>query len=366
MVAAAAIIGRASAGCGGYLLNPHPAGTDAGPEDTGPDGADAEPPDASLDADGDADADTEAEPPRPGPWVGLITRVEVVWERVCDVNDVAPADNCLQSLGDDLAAEVAATLTQFINEGMQASWSKLLLFIPWCDDLNVPADPDLRALMIAVRGTTDTPLDDFTSGEDFLIQGPWLTTCGEGIFGATGRLEGGALELEGESLLFPLIMELIVPLAGGRLFGTIAPGGQAASLTLCGHVTARELASAGYFDDFGRNLLEVIIFPEQVIDDSTISGVQPDIDNDGDELETFYYESPTGMVAYCLDGDLSRIDGRSCWENDAIRDSYSFTINLEAVPASLGGCTDTWQTEAVTPCRNEPVENRLCGDDTGG
>ncbi|MCA9572730.1 MAG: hypothetical protein KC656_33050, partial [Myxococcales bacterium] len=66
----------------------------------------------------------------------------------------------------------------------------------------------------------------------------------------------------------------------------------------------------------------------------------PDLDLDGDGLETFEVTSagPPGcqpVVTGCTDGDGTPIPGRGCATDPRMADGYSTALTLHAVPATL-------------------------------
>ena len=64
-------------------------------------------------------------------------------------------------------------------------------------------------------------------------------------------------------------------------------------------------------------------------------GLQPDIDLDGDGLESFLVEGNT--IVRCFDGDGSPIDGIACPCDPGITDGFSATVRLESVAANIIG-----------------------------
>lgn len=347
-VAASVTVAWPLTGCGGRLLF---WASDAGPVD------------ADLDADQvdvvvPPDADEDAGPGSGGPWAALIREIYVSADLVCDVNGVPPNDNCLASLG-PVAGEVADALSEFFNEGAIANERKFMLYASWCDDLSAPTDPDMYLMMFPVTGVDGIRENDFTSGEDFLVRGDWTSVCGEALFGADGSITAGAASFESNNLLFPLA-ETTIPVFSGRFDGTVAPNGGEATFAFCGHVTAQALAVVENVYGSGRNLLEVVIFPEQLLGNPVITGVQPDVDNDGDGLEEFAVDPMTGTIVSCVDGDGEPLAGRACVLDEQIADSYSFTFDLVATPARFAGCEADWRSSATVPCGGAPAGQIIC------
>lgn len=347
-LAASIAAARFAVGCGGYLVFPTP---DAEPSDAD---LDAAPPDAEA----PPDADVDVAPGPGGPWSGLIREIAVTAEPVCDVNGVPPNDNCLASLG-LVAGEVADALSELFNEGIVGNQRKFMFHAPWCDDLSGPTDLDIQLIMFPVTGVDGISENDFTSGEDFLVSGDWTTVCGEALFRAHGSVADGAAAFESADLLFPLA-ETVIPVFSGRLDGTIAPNGGEANLTFCGHLTAQALAAVENVYGSGRNLLEVVLMPEQLLGNPLFTGVQPDVDNDGDGLEELVIDPATGTITSCIDGNGEPLAGRDCVIDARIVDSYAYTFDLVVTPARFAGCEEGWQSIATVPCRGASAEEILC------
>lgn len=73
-----------------------------------------------------------------------------------------------------------------------------------------------------------------------------------------------------------------------------------------------------------------------------IGPAQPDVDLDGDGLETIEVSvgGPAGcqpVIAGCVDGDGTHIDGRNCVFDERIRDGFSAALLLEGIDANLLG-----------------------------
>ena len=344
-------------GCGRELILPE----QLPPTDSGPDAGDADA-DADIDADADADADEDAAPPRPGSWTVVVNTVTVVPDRVCDIDGVAPADNSLQSLGAGVATEVATTLSTSINQRIASNADRFMFHAPWCDNLNIPYCPAFRIFMLSGLDEDGNPDDDFSGSEPFAARSAWLTDCGEGIFAATGSIRDGELNVTSNRLQLPFV-NTPLPFRSAQLFGTVADGVEV-TMTLCGHVRGNDLAQITDLEPVDRNLLELVIFPEQARSNPDITGIQPDIDNDGDGLEEYRVAPTTGQLASCIDGDGTELAGRDCWSLPEMADSFSLTVELTATPAVFTGCEPGWETLATRPCADTP-ERALCEIDGG-
>ena len=73
------------------------------------------------------------------------------------------------------------------------------------------------------------------------------------------------------------------------------------------------------------------------------SATAPDLDLDADGLEDFVIDTGDGscqpVVTACIDGDGTRIDGRSCYSSPEIADGYSAAFDFTAIRAQLTGTT---------------------------
>ena len=73
-----------------------------------------------------------------------------------------------------------------------------------------------------------------------------------------------------------------------------------------------------------------------------IGNVAPDVDLDGDGLESFEVTrtGPDGcqpVITACIDGDGTRIEGRDCVRNPGFVDGYSAGLTYTATRAEIVG-----------------------------
>ena len=73
-----------------------------------------------------------------------------------------------------------------------------------------------------------------------------------------------------------------------------------------------------------------------------ITPTNPDIDLDGDGLESFEVERDGApgcqpVIVNCIDGDGTRIPGRDCYVDARIQDGYSAALQTDAVRAFIVG-----------------------------
>ena len=74
-----------------------------------------------------------------------------------------------------------------------------------------------------------------------------------------------------------------------------------------------------------------------MLDVAVASGIQPDVDTDGDGRERFELDPATGLLARCLDGDGTLVEGSDCAADPRFADGYDITLlfRLErALPVS--------------------------------
>lgn len=65
--------------------------------------------------------------------------------------------------------------------------------------------------------------------------------------------------------------------------------------------------------------------------------IQPDIDIDGDGLETIVANTKTGIISGCVDGDGTKVPGNDCPCHPRIADGYSWAIRGKLVRAHIDG-----------------------------
>lgn len=351
--------------CGRDLLPPgHDSGTDGDGDSDADVSHDADMGRDANDADLDADPDVDLPDPVPGAWAAIVTDVEVTAERICDVDGVPPDDNSFLTLGAEMGGEVAASLTRLVNEFISRADERFMLSIPWCEDVSSLRCSSAELSMFAAFDDDGNPADNLSGSEPFRASPMWLTTCGEPIYAAQGSASGGFLSVASSRLQLPFL-NIPLPLDAARLYGDIASGNVASTLTLCGYINVNDLAMVMDIDGSGRNFLEIIVFPEQVLSNPGITGVQPDIDIDGDGLEELRVDRTTGMLASCIDGDGSVFDGRDCWQRSEIVDSISITVQLNLFPAVYAGCQAGWELAAETPCGSGTTATAICETDGG-
>jgi hypothetical protein len=309
--------------------------------------------DSDVDVDEDADGDVDAAP-RPGPLTFIANEVGLVTDRLCDLDGDGDLDNVFADLGSP-----AGDLTVMaMNAALQARVGEnvpRLIHLPWVDDWTGPDDDDTVVLGFDGIDSDDPadPADDF-EGESFWADPSDLDGCGEPRKYYTGvRLEGGEIDASAATGAFPMIDG--IRLSGEQhLLGSLAPGGASCEIFGCGSATIKDAAGSETVEEAGdMNLLEILLAGGAALGVPMVPGVVPDLDLDGDGLESFTTDADH-YITQCIDGDTTTIPGRDCWQDPRMADGFSFNFRLAGVPAELLGRLPGWESLVEGPCEDPP------------
>lgn len=225
-------------------------------------------------------------------------------------------------------------------------------------------------------------LDDRSGANDDDLRVAWMTgqmgpTPGTYLVDANTLVDGNpATSLQGRIVMRDLdagpedidlpIGFLPLTLQQGRVQGTtVASGGELSSISnglLCGVVgpdllllvdaTTLEMfgGAGGFMIDIG-DPCDGSVEPPTLFDMMVggamlsilrIGGVSPDVDLDGDGLESFEVTrtGPAGcqpVVTACIDGDGRRVEGRDCIRDPGFVDGYSAGLSYDAVRTEIVG-----------------------------
>jgi len=341
--------------CGCHLVTPFRLGGGPAADADGDGDADART-DADAEASVDADIDDDR-PAAPGPLTLVATRVEVVRDRLCDLDGDGHFDNAVDDLGAAAGVAVAAfssLLNDFIEDGR-----RLTIHFPHVDDVVHLTDEE--AVLIFFEGIeVDEPDPEAPPGRVTLMVHGWsLDRCGEPRFYfAQAALDRGSVSAR----------DGIVPLPGERLeitrfaqaMGSVSADGPGTSLTFCGAALIQDMGHGDPPDNIGDlNLLEAFLGGGAAVGLPTIPGVDLDLDLDGDGLERIEVD-PTGRIVRCTDGDMTVIEGRDCWEAPRMQDAFSYVMRWEMTTARFGGRAEGWQADAPEPdCDGGPPDGSL-------
>ncbi|HJL19597.1 MAG TPA: DUF4215 domain-containing protein [Sandaracinaceae bacterium LLY-WYZ-13_1] len=277
----------------------------------------------------------------------------------CDfTGDGAPDNRFFRALG-PLGSILGPALDRVVSSGDAI----LLLAFLGLDDAAGRVDEDLRvAWLLGADGDAD-PSNDHSGDGAFLVDGTTLRDDGTAATSLQSRLRDGALEGGPEDVPLPLSdlpLELKRALLQGR---TVASAGTLAGLEdglLCGGVPIAWLTR---LEGLGEGLLRTdpacdggaaprladlvlaggeatLTLGEGTEIPVRFPATDPDLDLDADGLERIEVTEGAGcqaVVARCVDGDGSTVDGRDCIEDPRIADGFSAAFELSAVGARLVG-----------------------------
>jgi hypothetical protein len=334
----------------------------------GPDSA----PDADVDADVDGDVDGDevdgdADQPGPdadepvdsGPITLVIAEAAVTTERLCDLDGDGDLDNTFADLGSpasDLAVMVLnSEVVQTFREG-----NPILFHIPWVEDRDRPHDDDIVIVMNDGLDADDPPdpSDDRLGGESFWLDPLELDECGEPTLPFVGAsLRDGSLETPPLPRTLHLLEDILV--RDARIVGTIDRGGLSGDPRICAYAAIHDLGGA--LTPLGTgdlSWLEVFAAGGSAAGVTGVPGFLPDVDVDHDGLERFVLDEAF-RIATCIDGDLTAIPGRDCWQDERMADGFSINVHLPSVHAVCLGRPDGWEDVRPEPCDHPPEESLL-------
>lgn len=361
LVAAAAT----AAGCG--LLAPFDLGRLSAPSADG--GGDGGPEDARVDGDtpwdGDLDGDADRDGPdgdgvaTPGPLTVVAKTMIAVTDRVFDLDGDGNADNAMGDLGspsgDLLALLLSSSMQSAVDDGKRA-----VLHAPLVSDVATFTDARFVLLYLPALDQDDPPdpADDFSGAEPFAASATSLDACGEprSCFRDATLVAG---RLEARDGILPMPGTLDARGVGAQAEGTVGPeGGE----VLFGFgVPCRDMGDErfGLGGDTGLTALETLLSGGRSVGLPDVPGLAPDLDLDGDGLESFALEED-GRIRDCLDGDgVTVIPGRECWRDERMADAISFTLRFGLVPAVFAGRQAGWESEVEGTCDGGPPAESL-------
>lgn len=277
----------------------------------------------------------------------------------CDLNGDGSPDNAfVRALG-----VLAAALGPLI-EGAVMDQAILLSFIG-LDDPTGANDDDFRIAWLFGVDTDGDTSNNLTGAGTFFVDPNTLNADGSPLTSIQSRVASHVLRGGPEDIPLP-VGPFPVELAQGRIEGTtVADAGELYQIDdglLCGGISTTLFSLIGTFAgdmletdppcDGGApaSILDLIVaggtatanfgdgggFPLR------FTATPPDLDLDGDGLETFIVQSegPDGcqpVIVGCVDGDGTVYDGRTCHSNPNMADGYSSAFEFTAIHATLMG-----------------------------
>ncbi len=239
--------------------------------------------------------------------------------------------------GDAVVDNIMSTTAALLNQGFKDDIADgtLRSLIELRDLDSLAADDSSMTVVLFGGVDSDMPpvlADDLDGTEDYLFRTSWvdMLDCAP-LSSAPGTYVGGSVTAAAETLVF------FVPSLGGFLdfgkaqvaidveatgkgFGTPAakPGLFGGAIKLCSLTNGTTI--------IGKNSLHAL---------AQFLGIQPDIDLDGDGLETIQTDS-SGILG-CTDGDGTAIPGELCGCDPRMADGYSITLRFDTVGAGILG-----------------------------
>lgn len=302
-------------------------------------------PEGSVDGDGDADSDTDADEDfdfdtdidvdvdididyENGTPVIMLHKVLVVSDLICDVSGDGVPDNAFAHMDETFMSILGPLLEDSIHRFDRV----VILDFNEIDDPTTPQGLSFPASLAGAFDCDEDESDNRTLGE---LLGP-NDAVGRTEF--TASVTDGALVGTADMMAIPN-GDMPMVLSNFKITGTLAPG--LASLTggvVCAYFAIPDLHSMTTSDAFpGYTFLDIVVAPGEITGFDWIFGIQPDVDTDGDGLETLFPDDE-GYVIECLDGDGTLItpeEGRHCAEHPDIVDGFSATVLIEGVSAEL-------------------------------
>lgn len=280
----------------------------------------------------------------------------------CDYSgDGTPDNRFADALGSGLGL-----LNMLFMGGGGGGGPTILLSYMGLDDATGANDPDLRTAWLQGQDADMNPMNDFSGMGAFTVAASSLAMDGSPMTSLqtsimSNNLRGGPEDLDLNLGFFPLTLR------EAYLRGTTAAmGGELWSLSgafICGVVQSQTLSfiNQSLIESFGGGGGFMITIPppcdgsttESTLVDWLIGGARiaiinirptsPDVDLDGDGLETFVVTGHTTgpacqpVVTACIDGDGTRVEGRNCYENPRFQDGYSAALSTDAIRALITG-----------------------------
>lgn len=280
----------------------------------------------------------------------------------CDYTGDGTADN---RFADALGSGLALLNMLFMGGG---GGPTLLLSYMGLDDVTGTNDPDLRVAWLTGADADMDDANNFGGMGEFLVQTQSLNADGSPTTSlqssiVSRALNGGPEDLELGIGFLPLTLR------DAYLRGTTMSGadGELYSLDMaqvCGVVPLQPLSflNEDLIEGFGGGGGFMIDIPapcddtmrpstmvDWLVGGATIAIIRitptsPDIDLDGDGLESFEVDrdGATGcqpVIVACIDGDGTRYEGRDCYIDDHFADGYSAALQTDAIRAFIVGTT---------------------------
>lgn len=252
--------------------------------------------------------------------------------------------------------ELRVALSLALDYGIDSGYSLMLLF----GDLEDPLgrqDGDVTVYLVNGEDQDDNVETSKSGGDEFKVRQESLEPGGAPSIALTGSIEGSRLDVSTQYCLINVSSgSFTVPfgVAQTRIVGTLTTDGRKILGLSDGRIvaamTARSMADfPELFVEYAAVFANLSPATYSTFLDLVVLGplelghpepLQPDVDLDGDGLETFHDTRPDdgmGIIDLCIDGDGTEIPGEHCVTDPRIQDGFSFTFSIEGVWARIAG-----------------------------
>lgn len=288
-------------------------------------------------------------------------------------------DYTLDGVGENRLGVALRSLGDLLNDQLLApsigSDLLLLLHTLALDDAAMWNDPDFQIALINGTDADGNTANNLSGSGTFYPDSAVLDEFGRPLVSFQSEVSDGALvsgPQDFELLLGPFPLDLRL----GRILGDVVPGPDGIQdAMLCGvlpistavtipnpidligaipggpgDIGGLDPCDGGPAATFADLLIAGIDFPLL-----TTRAARPDVDLDGDGLESFEITRGSfcqAVVTACIDGDGTRVEGRDCLYDARFADGWSSAFDLEAVRATI--VSGTMSTPASTPLPGSP------------
>lgn len=308
----------------------------------------------------DADVGPDSSSAGPGPISLVVQNIAVLTERLCDIDGDGVGDNAVADLGSPNDAIIAVAIVQ-VAAGAIDRGSRIAFHFPWVDDRAGPDDDETLGIVLFGEDVEDDddPMDDFSGVEPLQCDISAIDACGEPLYvvPVMSIVEGEFSVGSDWWVAFPVASNEVFRIEVHTATGTIAAGGSAANMEVCGYATIANLGAPREFSVAdGLTMLEVFLAGGGPLGVPTLPGIEVDLDFDGDGLEGFVLDAD-GRIETCVDGDGTTIEGRDCWQDPRMMDGISLSLELNTVSFLYAGRAPDWEQKVDGTCEDPPEES---------